>query len=139
MNPSIEIDTYMEAHRKEAYDLLLDLAQIPAPSNHEEKRAEFCKNWLMGQGAEGVYIDAALNVIYPVGCEEEKDLVVFMAHSDVVFPDTEPLPLTVEQGRIHCPGVCDDTANVVAMLMVGKFIAESYNRFIAGNSKSFLP
>jgi len=42
----------------------------------------------------------------------------------VVFPDTEQLPLTVENGRIHCPGVCDDTANVVAMLMAAKYIAQ---------------
>ena len=33
----------MDALWQESYDLLLELAQIPAPSNHEEKRAEFCK------------------------------------------------------------------------------------------------
>ena len=125
MKSSIEIDAYMEAHRQEAYDLLLELAQIPAPSNHEEKRAEFCKNWLIEQGAEGVYIDDALNVIYPVGCEGDNNLVVFMAHSDVVFPDIEPLPMRVENGRICCPGVGDDTANVVALLMTAKYIVQN--------------
>ncbi len=119
-----EILTYMEENRQEAYELLLELAQIPAPSNHEEKRAEFCRNWLTEQGAEGVYVDEALNVIYPVGCEENADLIVFMAHSDVVFPDLEPLPLKVEDGRIYCPGVGDDTANVVALLMSAKYIAQ---------------
>ena len=119
-----EILTFMEEHRQEAYELLLELAQIPAPSNHEEKRAEFCRNWLLEQGADGVYIDGALNVIYPVGCEGNHDLVVFMAHSDVVFPDLEPLPLKVEDGKIHCPGVGDDTANVVALLMSAKYIAQ---------------
>lgn len=115
---------YIKSHEQEAVELLMELAQIPAPSHHEEKRAEFCKAWLEQQGAEGVYIDEALNVVYPVGCEDEKQLAVFMAHSDVVFPDTDKLPLTVENGRIHCPGVCDDTANVVAMLMAAKYIAE---------------
>ena len=43
---------YMEQHRQEAFDLLVELAQIPAPSNQEEKRAQFCKNWLEQQGAE---------------------------------------------------------------------------------------
>lgn len=114
---------YIEAHRQEAYDLLLTLAQIPAPSNHEEKRAEFCKAWLEAQGAESVYIDDALNVIYSVGCEENKPIAVFAAHSDVVFPDTDTLPLTVEDGFIHCPGVGDDTGNVVALLMAAKYIA----------------
>ena len=114
----------MELHRQEAYDLLLELAQIPAPSGQEELRAEFCKNWLESQGAEGVYVDEALNVIYPVGVTEENPLVCFVAHSDVVFPDTETLPLKVENGKIHCPGVGDDTANVVALMMAAKFIAQ---------------
>ena len=48
---------YIEAHRQEAYELLLELAQIPAPSNQEEKRAQFCKDWLEKQGAQGVYMD----------------------------------------------------------------------------------
>lgn len=119
-----EILTYIEEHRQEGYELLLELAQIPAPSNHEEKRAEFCRNWLERNGAEGVYIDEALNVVWPIGCTDDNDLMVFMAHSDVVFPDTEPLPLKVENGRICCPGVGDDTACVTALLMASKFIAE---------------
>ncbi len=115
---------YIEAHREEAYDLLIELAQIPAPSNHEEVRAEFCRAWLEAQGAEGVYIDEALNVIYPIGCDGEGSISVYMAHSDVVFPDTDPLPLRVEEGRIYCPGVGDDTANAVALLMAAKYIAQ---------------
>lgn len=103
----------------EAYELICELAQIPSPSNHEEKRAEFCKKWLLDNGAENVYIDEALNVIYPVG-DVDGELVVIMAHSDVVFPDTDPLPLRVENGRIYCPGVGDDTSHVVGMLMAIK-------------------
>lgn len=124
MTVSNDILQYIQAHEQEALALLIELAQIPAPSHHEEKRAEFCRAWLERQGAEGVYIDEALNVVYPMGCTADNDLAVFMAHSDVVFPDTEALPLTMENGRIHCPGICDDTANVVAMLMAAKYITE---------------
>lgn len=119
-----DILNYIDAHQQEAFDLLVELAQIPAPSHHEEMRVRFCRDWLIRQGAEGVYIDEALNVIYPVGCTKENPLMVFMAHSDVVFPDTTPLPLTIDAGKIHCPGVGDDTANVVALLMAAKYIAE---------------
>ena len=63
MELSKEILDYIEDHRQEGYELLLELAQIPAPSNHEEKRAAFCKAWLEKQGAEGVYIDEALNIV----------------------------------------------------------------------------
>ena len=124
MELTMEIQEYIAAHRQEGYELLLEIAQIPSPSNHEEKRAAFCKAWLERQGAEGVYIDEALNVIYPIGCTDTNDLVVFMAHSDVVFPDTEKLPLRIEGDRIYCPGVGDDTANVAALLMTAKYIAQ---------------
>lgn len=125
MELSPQILRYIEAHDQEALELLIRLAQIPAPSHQEQQRAAFCKQWLEDQGAEGVYIDEACNLIYPIGCTEENDLMVFAAHSDVVFPDTEPLPLRVEDGRIHCPGVGDDTACVVALLMAAKYIAEN--------------
>ena len=124
MELSQNILTYIDQHQDEAYQLLLELAQIPAPSNHEEKRAAFCQEWLTRQGAKGVYIDEALNVIYPIGATANGPLTVFMAHSDVVFPDTTPLPLKVEDGLIKCPGVGDDTANVAALMTAAKFIAQ---------------
>ena len=120
-----EILKYIDDHKDEAFELLLTLARIPAPSHNEEKRAEFCRAWLEEQGAEGVYIDEALNVIYPVGVKDGEPLTVYMAHSDVVFPDTEPLPLEIRDGRIYCPGIGDDTANVVALLTVAKYVAEN--------------
>ncbi|MBE6950657.1 MAG: M20/M25/M40 family metallo-hydrolase [Ruminococcaceae bacterium] len=119
-----DILSYIDSHAESAQQLLIDLAQIPAPSNHEERRAEFCLNWLHSHGAASAYIDPALNVIYPIGDTGSNDLMVFMAHSDVVFPDTAPLPLKVENGHIYCPGVGDDTANAVALLTVAGYIAE---------------
>ena len=44
-----EILQYIQNHREEAYELLLTLARIPAPSNHEEKRARFCSERPRGQ------------------------------------------------------------------------------------------
>ena len=119
------IHDFLTDHQEEHLQLLLTLAQIPAPSGHEEKRAEFCKSWLETQGAEGVYVDGALNVIYPIGVTDDNPLVVFAAHSDVVFPDTDPLPLKMEDGWIFCPGVGDDTANVAVIMMAAKYIAQN--------------
>lgn len=119
-----QILKYAESNAEEAIELLLQLAPIPAPSHNEELRAEFCKNWLDSIGAEGVYIDEALNVVYPYKDNGGK-LRVFMAHSDVVFPDTEPLPLKREDGKIYCPGVGDDTAHAVTLMMAAKFLAKN--------------
>ncbi len=119
-----QIMDYIKEHNDEMLELLVTIAKIPAPSNHEEKRAAFCMDWLEKQGAKGVYIDEALNVIYPVCCTAQNPLVVFMAHTDVVFPDTEELPVVIEDGKIKAPGVGDDTANLVMLLMAAKYITQ---------------
>ena len=113
---------YIDGCQLESLDLLIELAQIPAPSSQEELRAKFCLNWLKEQGAADAYMDDALNVIYPIGVTDSNPLYVFMAHSDVVFPDTDPLPLRIDGNKLFCPGVGDDTANVVTLLMVAKYI-----------------
>ena len=119
-----QILDYIQTNRQQAYDLLLELAQIPAPSNHEEKRADFCRSWLEAHGAKEVWVDDAFNVILPIGVDDEGPLVVVCAHTDVVFPDEETLPLRVADSRICCPGIGDDTANLTAMLMAARYILE---------------
>ena len=119
-----EVEMYIQAHEQETYELLKTLARIPAPSGQEEKRMEFCRDWLIACGAKGVYTDSAKNVVYPVGVEDGKPLAVIMAHMDVVFPDQEELPLEEKDGKVYCPGVGDDTANLAALLMCAKYIAK---------------
>ena len=124
MNYTSDMSRWIDDHREAHMQLLLTLARIPAPSNQEEARAAFCKHWLEQNGAKGVYIDEALNVIWPLNVSDDNPLLVFAAHSDVVFPDTAPLPLRMEEGKIYCPGVGDDTASVAALLMAAKYIAQ---------------
>lgn len=162
---SEEMKEYIKNHSEELYELLLKLAVIPAPSGQEERRANFCLKWLRAQGAKGVYIDRAGNVIYPyhatvpdvwdegsnadkmpeirqgelngavvqanhqeksndIKLPKEQPLIVFIAHMDVVFPDLTELPLREQDGRIYCPGVGDDTANLAVMLMTAKYMAQ---------------
>lgn len=123
---SEKILKYLEESYSETIELLEALCKIPAPSNHEEKRAEFCKNWLEQNGAEGVIIDDALNVVYPLNCDEKDDIVVFMAHTDTVFPDmTYPIPYHRDEKYIYSPGVGDDTICLVMMLMIIKYIVKN--------------
>ena len=115
---------FLQTHSDEAYQLLKTMAAIPSPSNHEERRMEFCRQWLESCGAKGVYTDNALNVVYPVGVTEENPVVVFCAHTDVVFPDTDPLPVREHSGRLWAPGVGDDTANLAALMITAKYVLQ---------------
>ena len=117
---------YLEDSFEETMALLETICKIPAPSNHEEKRAAFCKKWLDDIGAQGVYIDDALNVVFPWNCEGKDNIVAFFAHTDTVFPDmTEPMPYSTNEKYAYSPGVGDDTVCLVMMLMVAKYIVKN--------------
>ena len=116
-----EMERYLLDCQAELRQLIRDLCAIPAPSHHEERRAAFCKHWLEENGGENIVIDEALNVICPCGETEKGDVVVFMAHTDTVFPDMEPLPFREENGKFFSPGVCDDTANLAVLLICARY------------------
>lgn len=118
------VEQYVSEHTEEAEALLMELGKIPAPSRQEDKRAAFCRDWLMLHGAKDVSIDPAKNVVCKINCDGQNDLAVFMAHMDIVFPDTEPLPMTLDGRKLSAPGIGDDTSNLVNLLMAAKYILE---------------
>ena len=111
---------YIDEHYEEAISLLKTLGKIPAPSRNEDKRAAFCRDWFIAQGVEHVWIDEAKNVICSLGVNTSNDIVVFMAHTDIVFPDTEELPMNQEGNILYAPGIGDDTANLVNLMITAK-------------------
>ena len=120
-----ELSAYLKASKEETLRLIEAIAVIPAPSGQEERRAEFCRRWLEEQGAEEVYVDGALNVVCPIGVEDAKDLILFSAHTDVVFPDTDPLPFFRDGADLCAPGVGDDTACLAVLLMIAKYVIQN--------------
>nr|MCR5181398.1 M20/M25/M40 family metallo-hydrolase [Clostridia bacterium] len=119
------VGSFAETHIDEAEDLLRELGRIPAPTRYEEKRAEFIRDWLIRQGAENVRIDSMKNVIWEAGTGDHEDVIIWAAHMDVVQPDTEAYPMS-EEGRIlRAPGIGDDTANLVNLLMGAKYLIEN--------------
>ena len=115
------IHQYINDNKHLLFQTLQELCAIPAPSGKEEKRAAYCKEWLESVGAKGVYIDEAKNVVFPLNCEDSNDICVFVAHTDTVFPDTEPMPYREDDVNIYCPGVGDDTASLAVLLLLAKF------------------
>lgn len=116
---------FIEENKELQLKLLKDLCDIPAPSHHEEKRAEYIKAYLESLGAKGVYIDDALNVVYPYNCEGSNKITVIEAHTDTVFPDMEPMPLVEDGNLLKAPGVGDDTASVTSVLLTVKYFIEN--------------
>lgn len=119
-----ELKNYIAENQDTLVKLLDTLCRIPAPSNHEELRAEFIRDWYEKEGCKGAYIDSALNVIYPFHCEAQKDLVIYSAHIDTVFPDTEPFDVIYDGDIMRCPGVGDNTSNVAIMMLLASWLTK---------------
>lgn len=122
---NIKIKDFISQNTELMLDTLKELCHIPAPSHFEDERAEYCKNWLEKFGAKNVYIDSAKNVIFPINCENSNKITVFVAHTDTVFPDREPMPYYDDGEKIHCPGCGDDTASVAVLLTMAKYYIEN--------------
>ena len=116
---------FLKENQQETFWLIKQLSQIPAPSENEHLRVKFIKNWFDGLGAKDVYVDDALNVVCPINCQNSNDIVVFMSHTDVVFPDTSALPYFEDEKFIHCPGVGDDTTCLVQLLIIAKYLFQN--------------
>jgi len=106
---------------KDVITLTDTLCRIPAPSNHEELRADFCEKYFK-QFCDKAYTDEALNVILPYYCDEYEDIVVLMAHTDTVFPDMTPFEPVIKDNVMYCPGVADDTVHLAYLMLAAKEI-----------------
>ena len=80
-----EMEIFMEENQAEVKALLWKLCEIPSPSHHEERRAAFIKEWLEMQGAEGVFIDEAKNVIYPYHIMKKVCRPLFLWHISIRY------------------------------------------------------
>jgi acetylornithine deacetylase/succinyl-diaminopimelate desuccinylase-like protein len=124
-NLSPQILSYVENSKSEILNLLRELAVIPAPSNHEEQRANFCLKKFREFGVKNAYVDEVNNVICPINCENAEEITGFCAHTDIVFPDVTTLPLSEDDEYLYCPGIGDDTACLVLLMLATKIAISS--------------
>ena len=64
-------------------------------------------------------------MVYPHNCDGSNEITVVVAHTDTVFPDTEPMPLSEDDEKIYSPGVGDDTASVAVLLMTVRYFVRN--------------
>ncbi len=113
-----------ENYYSEMLSFIEQISVIPAPSGDEDERAEFVKKYMEKLGAKSPHIDGAKNVIYTVEGESE-DIVLFMAHTDIVFSGEVKLTYIDTGDKILCPGITDDVACLAVMLGGMKYILDN--------------
>ena len=119
-----EYRKFCRNNKELALQTLRELTLTPTETGKEDQRIAYCMEWMKQQGMESVHTDELGNVIWEYRPEQEKK-VLYTAHLDTVFSLEEPLEIK-EDGMIwRCPGITDDTVNVVMLLMAAKYVHET--------------
>lgn len=123
MNFSESINEFVNKRQEKLLSLIRELCKIPAPSHGEEKRAEYVYDFFKSLKVGKTYIDSAKNACLLIKGKCDK-ITVISAHTDTVFPDTEPMPYYEDENVIRCPGVGDDTTSLAMLMLCAEYIAE---------------
>ena len=103
---------------EELLQFAISIQQVPAPTFHEEERAELVRHLFQSHGAADISVDAVNNVYARIrGSGNAKPLII-SAHLDTVFPEGTDLTVTRDDDRIHGPGIGDNSLGVATLCML---------------------
>lgn len=109
---------YTEKDQEEIVSRQMELALIPAPTFHEERKAQRLLEMFRSEGLEDCHIDEYGNCVGIRRGTGGGRTVLLEGHMDTVFPLDTELKITREDGWIRCPGIVDDTRGCVTALSV---------------------
>ena len=106
---------YIDKNRDGILREWIAITEINAPSKHEQERAKYLESILRKYKVDVRY-DAVGNLIATRKGTGGGPVTVLDAHMDTVFQPGLKIKATVKDGRVHAPGVGDDTRNIEALL-----------------------
>lgn len=108
--------SFLEKNREKVIEEWIYLTEIPAPSGHEEKRAEYLKRQFEAAGLDEVFVDLSGNVIGIWRGSQKGRKIIMSAHMDTVFQGVGEIKVKREENVLKAPGIGDDTASLVNIL-----------------------
>ncbi|RYF75273.1 MAG: M20/M25/M40 family metallo-hydrolase, partial [Comamonadaceae bacterium] len=102
-------------HARSIEDLKL-LTEIPAPPFKEHKRAEAFLARLKALGLTDAHIDTEGNVVGLRKGTGNGPKLLISAHLDTVFPEGTDVTVKERDGRLHAPGISDNTRGLAVLL-----------------------
>jgi len=91
------------------------ICEVPAPTGNEWERAQLVASLWQERGYTPE-IDAVGNVYVRRGKREHGPVLMLLAHTDTVFPQTTPISVTRQGDILRGPGIGDNSVNVAAMI-----------------------
>jgi len=109
------LDAVKADHERSIDDLKM-LTEIEAPPFKEQKRAEAFLARLKALGLADARIDAEGNVIGVRKGTGNGPTLLISAHLDTVFPAGTDVKVKEHDGKLHAPGISDDTRGLSVLL-----------------------
>jgi acetylornithine deacetylase/succinyl-diaminopimelate desuccinylase-like protein len=116
-SPAIQklLDAVKADHDRSVEDLKM-LTEIEAPPFKEQKRAEAFLARMKAFGLTNAKIDAEGNVVGLRKGIGGGPRLLISAHLDTVFPAGTDVKVKERDGRLHAPGIADDTRGLTVLL-----------------------
>lgn len=118
-----DYDSYISNQYNNIISDIKKITLIAAPPFKEKKRIEYLKDYIQKLGYSNAEIDKEGNLIITLD-GKSKQTLVFSSHADTVFSENTKLNIKEENGKIYCPGICDNSTGIVAQLYLMKYLKE---------------
>jgi tripeptide aminopeptidase len=106
-----------------ALEIACQIQQIPGPTFHEDRRADFVASKFQANGLDEILRDAAGNLLGRLrGAHVDSRPLILTAHMDSVFPEAFPLTLQREKGRICGPGIGDNCLGLAGLISLPVYL-----------------
>lgn len=121
-NPAVRAAlTAAEASARDVAALARQICEIPAPTFAEAERAAFVAEHFRAGGLQPVG-DSAGNVTARRNGAARGGALLFAAHTDTVFPAGTDVRVRETSGRLHGPGIGDNSLAVAALLTLPRLL-----------------
>ena len=115
---------------KQAYlsDLCVEIQQIAAPTNAEQKRAAWVETFFQKLGLEDIFQDEVHNVYARIPGQNATSTPALLvsAHTDTVFPMETDLSIRIDPAThwIHGPAIGDNSAGVAGLVALAQLLMQ---------------
>ncbi|NWG18670.1 MAG: M20/M25/M40 family metallo-hydrolase [Chloroflexi bacterium] len=131
-NQISQLDHNLEWHTlpaltEKVIEQAIAIQQIASPTFHEIRRADYVASQFAAQRLLQVEMDEVYNVygLLP-GKQRHAPALMVTAHTDTVFPLETDLSVHAEAGRIHGPGLGDNSIGVAGLLGLASFLQKNH-------------
>mgnify|MGYP001595839468 FL=1 len=97
---------------------LIEITEIPAPPFNETARGLRFAEMLKEAGLTDVTIDEVGNVVGRRAGTTGKRTIAYSGHLDTVFPEGTDVTVKYKDGKMHAPGIGDNSRGLIAVLDV---------------------